>query len=296
MYALGIDIGGTRIKYVAVTQETKTLHSGSVPTRDGAEAADTWKLHVSEIRDMLELKFGKARAIGVASPGLAALDGLSIAWMQGRMQCVQGLNWSEALGGESPIPVLNDAHAALLGEAWCGAAAGCPNAAMLTLGTGVGGGCLVDGKLLCGAIGRAGHLGHITVNYSGPPDIVNTPGSLEDAIGECTLLARSNGRFASTSALMAAHRAGDAEATQIWMRSLHALAAGVVSIINVTDPEVFIIGGGVAQSGSDLFVPLQELVNEYEWRPLGGSVRIVSATLGEFAGAYGAAARSAAWL
>ncbi len=296
MYALGIDIGGTRIKYVAVTHEAETLQCGSVPTRDGAEAAETWKLQVSEIRNTLELTFGQARAIGVASPGLAAPDGLSIAWMQGRMQCVQGLNWSEALGGESPIPVLNDAHAALLGEAWCGAAAGCPNTAMLTLGTGVGGGCLVDGKLLRGAIGRAGHLGHITVDYSGPPDIVNTPGSLEDAIGECTLLARSDGRFANTSTLMAAHRAGDAEATQVWMRSLRALAAGVVSIINVTDPEVFIIGGGIAQSGPDLFDPLQELVNEYEWRPLGGKVKIVEAALGEYAGAYGVAARSAGWI
>jgi glucokinase len=185
--------------------------------------------------------------------------------------------------------VLNDAHAALLGEAWIGAARGCKNVAMLTLGTGVGGAVLCDGRLLRGAIGRAGHLGHVVVDAEGPPDLVNTPGSLEDAIGEYSLPARSDGRFKTTRDLLTAFRAGDAQATNLWQKSIHALAAALAGIINVVDPELIILGGGIAQAGDDLFVPLADAMNRFEWRPHGHAVKIIPAALGDGAGALGAA-------
>src|SRR5439155_19525182 len=142
--------------------------------------------------------------IGLSAPGLAAADGRSIACMPERLQGLEGLDWTEYLGASRTVPVLNDGHAAWLGEAWVGAARGFQNVILLTLGTGVGGAALVDGRLLRGQIGRAGHLGHLSLDPDGPPDCTGTPGSIETAIGNCTIQERSRGRFQATHDLIAA--------------------------------------------------------------------------------------------
>jgi glucokinase len=208
--------------------------------------------------------------------------------MRGRLGEVEGLNWGELLG-RPRVPVLNDAQAALVGEAWVGAARGSRNVMLLTLGTGVGGAAIVDGRLLRGHLGRAGHLGHVCLDVAGGPDIANTPGSLEAMIGNYTIGRRSGGRFATTHDLVAAYRAGDADAARVWERSLDALACAVASLVNVLDPEAVIIGGGVAVAGDALFGPLGERLRRVEWSLAGERVRIVPAALGEFAGAIGAA-------
>ena len=286
-YALGIDVGATNVKAVAVTPPGYILRQNRFATRD-SEAAP-WAGAVREYMGQQEAEHGAAQWLGIACPGLAARDGRSIAWMRGRMSAVQGLDWTEHLGRKQVVPVLNDAHAALLGETWIGAGRGVENVVLLTLGTGVGGAVLCDGKLLRGVIGRAGHLGHVSLNPEGAADIVNTPGSLEDAIGDCTILARTDGRFESSAELVQAVRAGDEHATQVWLKSIKSLAAAIASIINCVDPEVVIIGGGVARAGKYLFDPLEEQLEKFEWRPLGGRVRVVPAALGEVAGALGAA-------
>jgi glucokinase len=206
-----------------------------------------------------------------------------------KLQGLEGFNWTAALERKIAIPMLNDAHAALLGEAWLGAARGRQHAILFTLGTGVGGAILIDGKPWRGTIGRAGHLGHATVDLDGASTITGMPGGIEVMIGECTLRERTGGRYPSTEALVAAHRAGDADATKIWRRSVYALACAIASAINVIDPEVVVIGGGIAQAGDALFAPLAAELDRVEWRPGGHRVPIVPATLGEWAGALGAA-------
>jgi glucokinase len=224
----------------------------------------------------------------MAAPGLAARDNLSIASMPGKLQGLEGLNWTESLQTPNRVPVLNDAHGALLGEAWLGAAVGYRNAVLLTLGTGVGGAFLADGRLFTGHIGRAGHLGHLSLNPDGKQDIVGTPGSLELSIGNATLAERSGGRFTSTRKLVEAHLNGDEKASNVWLRSVYNLAAGLTSIINALDPEVIIIGGGIAQAGPALFNPLKDFLEKIEWRPSGQSVSVMPAALGDFAGSLGA--------
>jgi glucokinase len=91
---------------------------------------------------------------------------------------------------------------------------------------------------------------------------------------------------------VAAHLAGDAEASRVWLRSVQALGAGMASLINVLDPEVVIVGGGIARAGAALFEPLETFVRQYEWHAAGQRVKIVPARLGELAGAYGAAANA----
>lgn len=286
-YGIGIDIGGTNIKTVAVTPEGQTLFQFSEPTEESRSA---WAEKIREQIARIETQRKQpADFMGLAAPGLAARNGRSIAWMQGRMASVQGLDWTTYLGRERRIPVLNDAHAALLGEVWLGAARGCRDVLLLTLGTGVGGAAMVDGCLLRGHLGRAGHLGHLSLNPEGPKDIVGTPGSLEDAVGDCTILERTGGRFTSTQALVRACTAGDGEAAEAWERTVKALACGLVSLINAFDPEAVIFGGGISKAGEALFAPLRRHLGEFEWRPTGGQVRLLTAALGEWAGAYGAA-------
>src|SRR6266550_1495144 len=241
-YGIGVDLGGTNIKIVAVSEEGRVLEKSTSETQ--TDSPDSWvetiRQRINEIeRDQAD----SARWIGLAAPGLAARDNLSIASMPGKLRGLEGLNWTDSLQALHPVRVLNDAHAALLGEAWIGAAVGYQYAVLLTLGTGVGGAFLANGCLFKGHIGRAGHLGHISLNPNGPPDIVGTPGSLEQAIGNSTLADRSGGRFTSTRQLVEAHLNGDEKATDVWLRSMYNLAAGITSIINALDPQVIIIGG-----------------------------------------------------
>ena len=285
-YSIGLDIGGTSVKSVRVTGAGEEL-SRETMTIDASDPY--WPRQVRELVARIERSAGPAAAVGVASPGIAGRDGRCVWWMQGRLAEVQDLDWTAFLARSEAVPVLNDAQAALIGEAWLGAAAGCANVFLLTLGTGVGGAALVDGRLLRGHLGRAGHLGHICLDPAGPPDIVGTPGSLEDAIGNCTVSARSGGRFTSTLALAAAAAGGDKEADAVWRCSIRALACGIASLVNVLDPEVVILGGGIAAAGRALFDPLGKELDELEWRPHGRQARVVAAKLDEFAGAIGAA-------
>lgn len=283
---LGIDIGGTRIKSIIVAENGDEIARDIRDTE--SETAD-WPTRVRDAIVMTLAAHGPIAGVGLAAPGLAAADGRSISWMKGRLESLEGLDWPSHLALDCPVRVLNDAHAALLGEVARGAARGCENVVMLTLGTGVGGAIMCDGRLLRGHLGRAGHLGHISLDPDGALDIVSTPGSLEDAIGECTLKERSHGRYSTSDKLVEHYLKGDAEARSIWLHSVKALAAAIASIINAVDPERVVVGGGVAEAGDALFDPLNEYLDEFEWRPSRRRVEIVKAELGEFAGAFGAA-------
>src|SRR6185436_1741393 len=103
------------------------------------------------------------------------------------------------------------------------------------------------------------------------------------------------GRFTSTRELVAAHLTGDEKAGEVWLRSVKNLAAGITSIINALDPEVIIIGGGIAQAGPALFEPLIRFMTRLEWRPQGHSVQIIPAALGDIAGTLGAAHYAMNW-
>lgn len=280
--AVGIDIGGTRVKSVLVDCDGVVLQEDE---RDSVEGADALAALVQAVLESLGAD--EALPVGIACPGLAQRDHRRVACMPGRLAGLEGLDFGKALGRE--VLVLNDAHAATLGEVVLGAAAGRRDVVMLTLGTGVGGGVVIGGRLYTGATGRAGHFGHITVDSNGPQDICNTPGSIEDAVGNHTISQRSAGRFASTHELVDAAAAGDESAGALWQRSIDCLAACIASLINAFDPEAVVIGGGIAKAGPHLFDPLAQALQRVEWRPMGSAVPILPATLGAQAGALGAA-------
>jgi len=285
--AVGIDIGGTFCKIVAVSPEGSVQYRSRLSIDDAC--VNELPSHIRAKLQEIEGRLGKVQCVGVSSPGIVGCDGKTVSWMKGRMNALEGLSWTQALHRRNPVPLINDANAALKGEAWVGAGVGCKDIVMLTLGTGVGGSIICNGHPLTGSTGRAGHFGHISLNVSGQKGITNTPGSLEDAIGECTLARRSAGRFASTRELVEAHLAGDPFATNVWHKSIKFLAVGLVSVINSVDPERIILGGGIARAGHSLFDPLRRFMDVYEWRPNSIGVEIVPAQLDDEAGAIGSA-------
>jgi glucokinase len=289
-WAAGIDLGGTNVKAVAVAPDGTVLAHAARATRDGTAGAADWIAAVQATLAEFTRTLGAApAAVGVCAPGLAATDARSIAHLPGKLAGLVGLDWTSVLDRAAIVPVLNDAHAAVLGEAWTGAARGQRHVVMLTLGTGVGGAVIVDGQLLRGAIGRAGHLGHMSLDPDGPVSITGMPGAIEVMIGDCTVATRTQGKFSSTADLVAAHRAGDPAASAVWLRSVKALATTLASCINAFDPAVIVLGGGIAQAGDALFGPLETELARLEWRPGGHRVPVVPAALGDRAGAIGAA-------
>lgn len=290
---IGIDLGGTRIKAVAIDEQGHILHQHYQPTNDGDDKI--WKnaiaLAVSEIQNKIE---NTDTLIGISAPGLPNSSNSAIAYMPGRLQGLENFIWTDFL--KSGTFVLNDAISAMMAEARFGAAKNKKNVVMLTLGTGVGGAILIDGKPYQGSFNKAGHLGHMVIDSDGEPDCIGMPGSLEDAIGNCTILKRTSGKFNSTHELLEAFRNGDSFAAEIWLTSVKKLAIGLATLTNILSPEMIILGGGITEAGSDLFDPLEEFMGNYEWRTGGNRAEIVKAQYGDLAGAVGAAcfAREAA--
>jgi glucokinase len=147
----------------------------------------------------------------------------------------------------------------------------------------------VDGRLLKGEIGRAGHLGHNCLDPEGSRDVTGIPGSIEVAIGNCMIAERTGNRFQTTHQLIRSYEAGDAFASVIWLKAVKALGCSISSYINLFDPGCVIVGGGIARAGKSLFEPLEKFVRDTEWQPGGHKVPILPAELGEIAGAFGAA-------
>ncbi|HLN74702.1 MAG: ROK family protein [Methylococcaceae bacterium] len=284
--AIGIDLGGTRIKAVAIDETGHPLHHHYHPTIDEREGV--WKNDVAVALKEIQNKLQCYDApVGISAPGLPNMENTAIAYMPGRLYGLENFIWTDFL--ETKTYVLNDAVAAMMAEARYGAAKDKKNVIMLTLGTGVGGAVLIDGKPYQGAFNKAGHIGHMVVDSDGEPDVTGIPGSLEDAIGNCTIQKRSNGLYTSTGQLLEAYRQGDNFATVVWLTSVKKLAIALASLTNILSPEAIILGGGITEAGKDLFIPLQGFLGNYEWRTGGNRVQIVKAEYGDLAGAVGAA-------
>ncbi len=283
---IGIDLGGTRIKAASIDRTGNILHQHYQPTNDNEEG--TWKDAIAVSVRELQHNAGRSDTlIGISAPGLPNDDNTAISYMPGRLQGLENFNWTGFLG--SRTFVLNDAIAAMLAEARSGAAKNKKNVVMLTLGTGVGGAILIDGKPYQGAFNKAGHIGHMVIDSDGEPDIVGMPGSLEDVIGNCSIEKRTSGKFRSTRQLLDAYRSGDSFAGDIWLTSVRKLAVGLASLTNILSPEMIILGGGITEAGDDLFNPLEDFMALYEWRTGGNRTVIAKASHGDMAGAVGAA-------
>ena len=283
--AIGVDLGGTRIKTVVVDGKGGLLYQEYTPTNDGYE---NWKQTIQGSIEQARNSSGLSNyVVGISAPGIPDVKNSAIEFMPGRLQGLENFNWSAYLNKKTWV--LNDAVAALMAEATLGSARDRKNVVMLTLGTGVGGAILIDGKPYQGSFQKAGHIGHITLNCEDHVDITGMPGSLEDAIGNCTIHKRSMGKYKDTHSLLEAYRKGDHFAKWVWLSSVRKLSIAIASISNMISPECVILGGGITEAGNDLVEPLNSFLSVYEWRPGGNKVEIVKAQFNDMAGAIGAA-------
>lgn len=279
---IGIDLGGTRIKGV-ILHNNQIIDSVYNPTGEG----DSFKEAVrSTVHSLQEKCRGRVQAIGFSAPGIPDEKNQSIAVMPGRLPGLEGFVWSDFLG--LPSFVLNDAVCALLAEARMGVASSYKNVVMLTLGTGVGGAILIEGKPYQGAFNKAGHWGHTSVESAGYPGVTGMPGSIEEAIGNVSVQRRSQGRFTNTQDLLNAVEDNDPFAQWLWLDSVQKLGVLVAGISNALSPEIVVLGGGIAHAGEILFTPLRRFVEIYEWRPSGNGTLIVKAEHSDLSGAVGA--------
>lgn len=285
--AIGIDLGGTNVKGVLINEQGDILTQHYIPTHDDPDGK--WRENVLKMVDYLKAFWLQPiDVIGLSAPGLPNAGNSCIAFMPDRLNGLENFVWGDYFNHATFV--INDAHAATMAEARYGAAKGCQNVILLTLGTGVGGGLLINGDLYQGLSQMAGHLGHISINVDDDEEsILGIPGSLEYAMGNYSLKRRSKGRFDTTQDLLNAYRKGDVYATWLWLDAVRKLAVSICSMNNMLSPEMVVIAGGIALAGDDLFNPLASFMDLYEFRPAGKKTLIRQAYFGDMAGAIGAA-------
>lgn len=286
-HAIGVDIGGTNIKAIIINEIGEVLHEVRIPTVD--DGSNSWINNVGEaVRQLNYLQNQKISMIGLAAPGLPDKENLFIEHLPNRLNGLENFNWTEYLGIETLV--VNDAHAATFAEKVFGVAKNIENFILLTLGTGVGGGIVIHGKLIQGLSQMAGHLGHTLVNHSdSEKSILGMPGSLEYAIGNYSVKKRSANIYNSTLELVAAYKDGDHFATHIWLNSVNQLALSLCSMINMLSPEAIILAGGITSAGKLLYEPLNAFMDVHEFRPSGKKTQIIQAKFDDLSGAIGAA-------
>jgi len=246
---------------------------------------------------------------GVGCKGIIDPDSTRVEMLPGALHYLEGLRLSELVGLPADVPVFadNDARAALAAEMVWGAARGRQNVLMLTLGKGVGGAALVDGRLLRGHSGVAGQLAHTMVDLNGPVCSCGNRGCLETVFsaraieGEAwaavhrgcsstlTRLFREQPQLATSRTIFQAAREGDELAQEITQKAIRGLAAAIAGLLHVFDPEAVIVGGPVADAGADLLVPLQEQVWNSSRGLLGREVPLLEQQVADKSGIVGAA-------
>ena len=306
--AIGDDVGGTKLLAGTVDAELRVHHRAYrlAPTDDARTLLDTIVDAVGEARESAREEVG---AIGLGLPCLVDVSrGVVMTCNHLRMDDVPVRDlMSERLG--LPVVVEHDVNAALVAEHRFGAARGARNIVMLTIGTGVGGAALVDGRLLRGQSGAAGELGHVVIDENGPacPGRCPSHGCLE-AFVSGPALAREGRRLAAsapdsalggalasgreiTGALITdvAHD-GDAVARDAIALLGVRLGVGIVSLVNTFNPEVVVVGGGLVAAGDMLLAPARDVVARRALVPAREQVRIVPARFGDESGMLGAAA------
>jgi glucokinase len=300
MTVLVFDVGGTRLK-AGLATPGGIASLTSVPT--DAASLDALVAQMATVgRKLLRAK--RPRAVGVSIKGIVDSDRGLLVEANAPFVRLRGAPLAERLAEElgAPVRIDNDARMYALGELRHGAGRGVENLVCLTLGTGIGVGVVIDGRLLRGKRGVLGILaGHITIDADGPPCTCGSVGCLEALVGSHGLVSDAQARarrhpespLASVSldpeAIFAAAADGDTAAVATVERFTHHLACGVVSLIHVYDPDVVVIGGGLSASAPQFLSNVQRFADEHAWTQPKGRVQIAASRLGDTAGLLGAA-------
>lgn len=303
-YGFGVDVGGTTVKLAYFNELGEMLDKWEIPT----DIADGGSRILGDIAVAVKQYLANKRidpeqilGIGIGVPGPVSRRGV--------VNCCVNLGWgvfnvSEQLQALTGFPVKagNDANVAALGECWKGGGQGYDNMVLTTLGTGVGGGVIIDGKVVYGAHGSAGEIGHMVLNKEETvPCGCGKYGCVEQfcsATGIVRTARRHLNRSIYPSKLREVEQltckdifdagaAGDVVANEILERVYSHLAEFLSDVCCVVDPEVVVVGGGVSKAGQTLLDGIQRHMHKYLFHAIRG-LKFALATLGNDAGAYGA--------
>jgi glucokinase len=297
-HVLGLDIGGTKLAAGLVDRQGGLSSFVVEPTRreDGPDAVleRLWRLG-SEAVERAGGGWESVDSVGIGCGGpLDAARGVLIApphlpgWRDIPVTDLAARRY------ERPVVLENDATAAAAGEHRFGAGRGVANMVYLTISTGVGGGVVIDGRLWRGSTGNGGELGHVTVDWRGRRcHGCGRLGCLEAYVSGTSIAERAREAGLEVAGAEDVSRLaleGDPVAVRVWDDTVEALACGITSIVNLFEPQLVVLGGGVTRSGEQLLAPVRERVAASAMKPAGDTVRVVGAALGDTVGVVGAAA------
>ena len=310
MKAIGVDIGGMTIKVGLVDENGKIIGENRVKTAKTADRClDNLFLQIRTLLNENNLTEKDIRGIGVGCPGLVDVE-------KGIVEHLPNLGWKRvplvALLKEkfrTEIRISNDANVATLGEVLFGAAKGYDSAVMFTLGTGVGGGIVINGKLYEGGKGRGAELGHTTLIMNGAPCTCGRNGCVEVYVSATALIGQTKAAMLADGdsemwkyvggdidavdgrTAFECEKKGDPAAKRVVDNYVTYLSESIMNMLNIFRPPVFILGGGISKEGKNLTervtAYLEEFSYGYKFAP---KTKIVTATLGNDAGIIGAAA------
>jgi glucokinase len=305
---VGIDLGGTYIKFITLSQSLKPGKVLQLDTPRGADAViDQMVAGARQVIELNKLTRRDIGGVGVGAPGpLDFKRGVVIEMpnLPGFRNVAIRDRVARGLGIRAVLE--NDANAAGFGEYLCGAGKHKGDMVLLTLGTGVGGGIVIDGKVIRGAHGVGAELGHLIIVPGGEPCGCGQRGCLERYCS-ATFIAQRAGKLVksgrrstlkkvldagepiTTKAINQARKAGDKLAAEVWDQGAYYLALGCVNICRVLDPDRIVLAGGLVNAGRDLMAPVLRHFKALHWKLATPKTEIAIATLGSDAGVIGAA-------
>ncbi len=304
-YAIGVDIGGTTVKLGLFDRQGQVLEKWEIPTVKEDQGSHILPDIAAAVKDRMAsrgLTKDGILGVGVGAPGPVDTEGtvykaVNLGW--------DVFNIPQVLQAQLDLPVkaANDANVAAFGEMWQGGGKGHANIVAVTLGTGVGGGIIVNGSILTGATGAGGEIGHIHIEDNEPdPCGCQNHGCLEQYASATGVVRLARRRLAqdqepsilrsrselSAKAVWDAVKAEDRVAVQIAKQFGEYLGKGLAAAVAVVNPEVFVIGGGVSKAGEILFDYIRPAYEKYVFHGC-RNARFALATLGNDAGIFGAA-------
>jgi glucokinase len=310
-YVIGVDIGGTKLLAGAVDTGGTVSHRTNRPVL-GLDADELLDIIADAVEQVRTAAGTREEAVGFGIP--CTFDQRTGVAVQAVHLPLRDVPFARVMRERLEVPVVadNDGNCAALCEARLGTAAGCSDVVMLTLGTGIGSGLVLGGRLYRGATGAAGEIGHMVVDADGPPCHGNCPnrGCLEVLVSGTALIrdvslavsrrpdtplgrALENGRELTGPLIDELARAGDPLALDALRRMGRSLGVGIANVVNIFAPQVVVIGGGVIGAGELLLEPAREVVRERALSPAVDSVRIEAAAFGPESGMVGAAIMAA---
>ncbi|MBQ9228371.1 MAG: ROK family protein [Eubacterium sp.] len=310
MYTIGIDLGGTNIVAAVVDEQYRILAKAKTPTampRSAAEIFDDIARVSIEAVEKAGLLMDDIAAIGMGTPGTVNKEGIIEFANNLGFDHIPAKDMIRERLGNKPVFVENDANCAALGEAFAGCGNGCRNFVAVTLGTGVGSGVILDGKIVSGVNNAGGECGHTVIVVDGEPCTCGRNGCWEAYASATALinqtkaamelhpdsvmheLAKEEGKVSGRTAFDAMRR-NDAAGIKVVEQYIKYVAAGLTNLVNALQPEIICVGGGICNEGETLMRPLRRYVEKERYSVYSKEqTQLMKAELGNDAGIIGAA-------